>query len=414
MIYLILILLALGLPVPGLAEEGRPKRPPVPSVVLETATGSLSDVRGTTFLLLTTADRGGEVLTYDLATGELRRFNENGAAWGEPLELRDENNAVPQPILEFASRDGDVALIGGEGIYLFGPDGALEGHRRIFMPGGIAATQRGWALSLVDLPHPVHRGEYLARKEFGDEVPRVILLDDDLEILEKGLLADDPSVSTSAAAGRQLHLAGAADRLYAIEKANYRLFELDKRLDLRGTFRDPELTFESGRATEGREEDSEGDQNALVASAKAEIERRGQNVGGSASPPRAETADPVSASFDYVSVVEAAVWDESSKKLILLLASDVLDRDPMLDLLDPATGKVSRVRVRMPPGVRSEGALNQLAIGRRYLWIRARRGNQPTFRLRLSSLAETGLEIELPEHPSRAEESIKAAGAAQN
>ena len=80
-------------------------------------------------------------------------------------------------------------------------------------------------------------------------------------------------------------------------------------------------------------------------------------------------------------------WDPYSHQLILLLADGIAADHEALDLLDPTTGKVRRLLLRLPEGT-TRKQLSQLAVGHRYLWFRSHSGASPTFRLDRSALEQ--------------------------
>jgi hypothetical protein len=91
--------------------------------------------------------------------------------------------------------------------------------------------------------------------------------------------------------------------------------------------------------------------------------------------------------FTYQAVIRDVAWDARSRQLVLLLAPGVANDLGALDLLDPATGTVRRLLLRLPEGA-SRVELSQLAIGFRYLWLRGHPGDGPTLRLDREALAQ--------------------------
>jgi hypothetical protein len=383
----------LTLLVAGLVAAGDPVSAP-PLVTIEKAPKELGEVQASGDLLLTTDPRGKEVWLFDQAEQTVSRFNERGVAWGEPVRLTVDGLGSPPRVSRFATDGGSLAFVGGEGIYVFTLDGRSHLHERIFQPGDIIGGKGfTWLVSLTNLPHPVEPGRYLARKRFGDEVPRLILISgSDLEIRDSGLFESE-QISGSAGAGRRLRLARAGDRFYAAEYANYRIFELDRRLKVRAEFRDPELTFEEGRPETGSDLEAPG---GLAPEAVAEaMGDLGQDV---SRPQGSEDQRPKPLSMRVAAepVIRDVAWESDSQRLLILLDPETeaahLYR---LDALDPLTGVVQRTRIALPEG-HGDVSLTQMSAGQGYLWFRGYKGSTPTFRLDKLKLA-AGQEVELPE-----------------
>jgi len=356
-----------------------PARPKLSAATLRLAPGELGGARSKGTLFILTDAKGKEVLLFDSATSELSSFLETGAVWGKPVRLRERNGKPFSPQAFRVGIDGDqIAFAWPEGVELFKREtGELDAEDKTLdyaadveaMPGG------DWVVDRTRPPIPqLERADH---ERFGGITPRLVVVDDKLEVARYGLAADSGR-TPNASAARTLRLAASGDRLYAAELANYRVYEFDRRLKLRATYVDPKLQLEKGV---GAPPDIEI-QKHFLAEAHQIIDRTGKD----ASKPAAG-GDVESTFFTFQTAIEDIAWDARSHHLVLLLAQGIMNDVGALDLLDPATGEVRRLLLRFPEGA-PHVELSQLAVGYRYLWLRSHPGNGPTFRLDRDVLAQ--------------------------
>lgn len=345
------------------------------TITLEPAPGDLGELRSDGFLNLT-AD-GKDIYLFDSDVGEVRVFREaSGAAWGKAIRL---NGTPSAPALDLAADSGQIALTySAEGLYVYGLDGALEGRSELFFTTGVERGKGGWIVSLINLPHP--RGGFVGRDQFGEDVPRVVTLDSDLEPWHSGLAMDKTeAITASVAAGRQLRLAAAGEQIYAAEAGNYRIYELSKRLELRSTMSDPELF---------REASEDGGSLDIVRSDAERFDAtKGKEVGGGESGPPATTAT----AFTFGRVIRDIAWLSEQSALLVLVEAGIDGDRSALDLLDPLTGKGRRYTLRGG----TESPLQQVDVGHRYVWVRSKRGGETSYRIDKLDLVEGGREVEL-------------------
>lgn len=358
---------------------------PLTWVTASVAPGRLGQLTGTGLSLIATTSEGRELMVFDSATWEIRRFLETGAQWGDSTHLDAGWGTKPQVFALAVADDGDIALLGGEGIEVFDSDGASRARRPILWPSDVVTSERGWLVSLMNVPHPSGTG-YLGRKEFGEEVPALLRLDADLEFDASGLVLEGGMTDPDVAAGVRLQVAAATDRVYTMEISNYRIQELGFDLEPRSSYSDPELFFAQAR----RPDHPNHEKVEREAAASMAV---GIDLAGSGKPPK----PPVSGAFTTRVVVQDLAWEDSLDRLVILLDRGVGSSGAALDLLDPATGAVQRIGVRLPENVKLESPLSQLAIGRRYAWLRSRTGTDPLLRISRQDLALARPAFELPE-----------------
>ncbi len=349
------------------------------AATLEIAPGELGEARSKGSLFVLTDAKGKEVLLFDSATGELRSYLETGAAWGKPVRLVETDGEPFAPQAFRVQLDGDqVAFAWPLGVALFKREtGELAAEDRSLdyaadveaMPGG------GWVIDRTRPPIPAL--ERVDHERFGGVTPRLVVVDDKLKVSRYGLAAESGR-TPNASAARTLRLAAGGNRLYAVELANYKVYELDRRLKLLATFVEPSLQLEKGV---GASPDIEI-QRHFRAETRQIVDRAGKDAGRPASGGEVE-----STLFTYQAVIRDVAWDARSGQLLLLVVPGVANELGALDLLDPATGKVRRLLLRLPQGA-SRVELSQLAIGFRYLWLRGHPGDGPTLRLDREALAE--------------------------
>jgi hypothetical protein len=364
----------------GTSETARPPaRPRLVTATLERAPGDLGGVRSKGTLFILTDAKGKEVLLFDSATSELASYLETGAIWGKPVRLRERNGEPFSPQAFRVEVNGSqIAFAWPLGVALFEREtGELAAEDRTLdyaadieaMPGG------NWVVDRTRPPIPaLERADH---ERFGGITPRLVVVDDKLEVSRYGLAA--PSGRTAnASAAQTLRLAASGDRLYAAELANYKVYELDRRLKLRSTYVEPSMQLEKGV---GVPPDGEG-QKRFLAQARQLIDRTGKDASKPAS-----GGEVKSEFFSYQAVVKDIAWDARSHELVMLLARGIANDVGALDLLDPTTGKVRRLLLRFPEDA-PHVELSQLAVGHRYLWLRSHPGEGPTFRLDRETLTQ--------------------------
>jgi len=337
------------------------------ALTLEVAPRDLRALSSADDLLITAS--GQEVILFDAASLEVHRFLESGSSWGKAKKL----SAQEQPAPRFSRLDasgGTLSFSGHRGVFLYTDKGVPKGQMDIFQPGDIAQiSTREWAVSLTNLPHPAKPGAFIGRRQFGKEIPRVIVLDRNLEVTEKGMIVEDSLLSGSAAVGQTLRLAWSGQHLYAAELASYRIYQLDRDLETQTIFNDPELAFKEQEHIEATPEEDE---------AMAEAQ---QDLGADASRPKkaGPKAKGKRLTARYTPVIRDITWDDSGKRLLILIDAAALAERPAVDLLDPSTGESRRVELRLPKGAKPV-TLTQIATTRRFVWLRGYAGTSPTFR----------------------------------
>jgi hypothetical protein len=346
---------------------------------LQIAPGELGSARSGGSLFVLTDAKGKEVLLFDSATGELTSYLETGEGWGKPTRLVEHNGEPFAPQAFRVQVDGDqVAFAWPLGVALFKREtGELTAEDRSLdyaadveaMPGG------GWVVDRTRPPIPAL--ERVDHERFGGVTPRLVVVDDKLKVSRYGLAAESGR-TPNASAARTLRLAASDNRLYAVELANYKVYEFDRRLKQLATFIEPKLQLEKGV---GATPDIEI-QRHFRAEAQQVIDRAGKDAGRPAS-----GGEVQSTFFTYQAVVRDIAWDARARQLVLLIAPGITNDLGALDLLDPATGEVRRLLLRLPESA-SRVELSQLAIGFRYLWLRGHPGDGPTLRLDRETLAQ--------------------------
>jgi hypothetical protein len=363
----------------------------------------LGELRSTGITVLETVDAKRMLVVYDNATGELLRFLETGASWGRPVLLRDAGGGgltVPAPRL--AMRDGEALVSGVRRLVRLDAKGGPRASAQDLVSSPlmrvrdvVALGPDAWVVSLTHLKvDGLPPDAYSQEDLFGDErLPRVAVLDDDLEVSTVGLGAEARgTISSSASAGRALSMATDGQQVYAAELANYRVLVLDRELELVQIWEDPRLLLEdlgsaagSGEEQEGEAADEEPDEATAEQRIRDEVEAtlaerperdltrpgRGRATGGGSV-----------GALAYQPVIRDMVWDPVEDRLVLLLDPAVDGSAWMLDLLDPDTGSIRRWRVAPPLG--DDGQPLQyltLAVTRRYLWLGASVGSVRAYRI---------------------------------
>jgi hypothetical protein len=375
------------------ASPPAPALRPLPAALVELAPGELGDARSKSRLVLAASPSGKIIYLLD-DSGKLTAYLESGAGAGEAVALQAEGFSISDKPFWFAVSASEVAVATPVDVNVFKLDGTWKAQKRaLFMAGSIAALPSGdWGLGLLQSPQGPHfspgeevsapdaQGRYSVKRASPDSPrPRVISLDGlRLDVSESGLLARKDERSLSQAAGRSLSVVAAGRRVYAVELANYKIYELDGRLKLRSTLADPHRQFDKGLPGLVGEKERAASEAKIRAEATALLDRAGRDA-THASPP-ATKAEAIS--FDYTKVVLAAGFDPHTGRLILLLDQGVAAAGYALDLVEPATGEVSRLALRLPEAeAASPAPIGQLVVGSRYLWFRGRPGQSRTLRL---------------------------------
>jgi hypothetical protein len=359
-----------------------------PAVVLEPAPRDLGALRTEGFLLLQAHPGGGEILLLDDRDGKLYRFGETGHQRGDPLLLRTASGETLPDVIGFAAGGSQLAIATPFKTLLYTEDGRYVAEKPLVFPADITAKKVGsWVLSLGATPRS-ESNEFFGRGEFTGLPPRLIELGTKLKLGRTGLPMKeaDRAISGSRALGRNLSVAWSGDHLYAAELANYTVYELGSSLQLRATFRDPELALES-------------DGGARQAS---RLERNARHTldhlpGDAAKPDGTPAKKPrTSAASNQQNVIRDIAWHSASNRLAILIQRDVLDTGPVLDLLDPQTGEVERFYLKVPDGLEGQQPISQIAVGDSYVWLRAHSGSQQTWRVSHALLVD-GERLKIPE-----------------
>ncbi len=350
---------------------------------LEAAPGELGQARAAGMLLLQAS--GHEVQLLDARAATLRRYAENGKERGTAITLRGEGGTKPTGSLSFATSGDRILLRSPTQLTLTDDDGGFLAQEHLLFAGDLVAKKgSSWLVSLASGPRG---GLFAGHDRFGSPAPQLVEFHGKLKTGRVGLpVGEDETISENQAVARSLHLAWAKDRLYAAELARYRIYELGSDLELRATYRDPEL----------EREENDAEVEGLVASLESEGRKRMDRQSSDATRGAAPAAKPTAVAFSYKPVIRDIAWVESSGKLIVLLQRGTVTSRPVLDLLDPASGEIERFILSFPSGQAGTQPLTQLAVGKRFLWLRAHPGEQPTWRIERSAL-QGGQRLTLPE-----------------
>ena len=181
--------------------------------ILQIAPGELGSARSKGTLFVLTDAKGKEVLLFDSATSALASYLETGEAWGKPVRLRERNGEPFSPqAFRIGVGGGQIAFAWPLGVALFKREtGELDAEDKTLdyaadveaMPGG------GWVVDRTRPPIPqLERADH---ERFGGVTPRLVVVDDKLEVSRYGLAAE--SVRTAnASAARTLRLAASGER----------------------------------------------------------------------------------------------------------------------------------------------------------------------------------------------------------
>jgi hypothetical protein len=355
---------------------------------LEVAPGELGVTRSEKGLLLATGAKGREVYLFDKGTGQLRAYLESGDLWRKAVTLRDlRGQPFRSPCFRMDAEAGLIAFSCSDSVALFKPDGSLACQSRsFFLTSDVTALPTGeWGVGLLQVPEG--NGKFMGTKEQGPSAPRLVAINRKLEVVGGGMPVGEEGRSPNQAAARSLMLTASKQRVFAAELANYRIYELDRRLKLRATFKEPKLQLEDGRpqtAIQLRHAEQK-DKKLRDAMAKS-LEGRGKN----AAKAPAEKPAMEGGSLNYAGVIQDIAWDAVSSRLAILLSRNASEgKSGAIDFLDPMTGEVERVLLRLPEGVPQAAEVSQISIGRRFIWLRAHKGHAPTLRLDRLALEQT-------------------------
>lgn len=344
---------------------------------LELAPRDLGDAHANGPLLLGASPDGKTVYLLNTRSGELSSYRETGKMDEKPATLHTDSFSWDGRPCWFSVSNREVAIATPLELALFKLDGSLESLKQEHLEAtSIAQLPNGdWGVGLIQDPAGRGPAHFSPSGKKDGPRPRVASFDGKLEVSNYGLLVEKDDFGRNEAAARALLLAAAPpERIYAVEVANYTVYELDRRLKLRGTLRQPKVQLEKGSG--GHEDISI--KASREAQMKAELEtvigRIGQDPARPTTRPKVE-----SETFTYRVAIHAAAWDRREGKLLLLLDRGVVAPDYALDILDPTTGQVRRLLLGSPGG--SDAHLSQIVAGDRYLWFRGRLGNLPTLRL---------------------------------
>lgn len=277
-------------------------------------------------------------------------------------------------------------------------NGTAEAHsRKLPFSADVEHTSFGWLVGLQNMPPPPafreDIGKIFGRKTFGDDIPRLVLLDDDLEIRRAGLYEKELPESGSIGTARRLKVAWDGYWLYAAELGNHQIFALDKDFELQATYRDPELFLEEGINAVDKKDVEETEQRY-----RDQVERQGKDLVPPRRARREESDDPAASAsvFNYQAVILDITWDHGDNRLLLLIAAGITENSQTLDILDPTTGDVRRVSLRFPAGSETT-TFSQVIAGHDYLWFRSLSGEHPPYRLDRTQLFEKGERLVVPE-----------------
>jgi len=377
-LWLCLVLVASS---PGVGDT-----PPGP-VPLEPAPGALGEATYDGPVVL--AAEPGESMLYLLESerGRVHRFRENGHAWGKSVDLRDERGQLLRSRLPaLAVQKGRLLVTGVHTTALYKVNGdRLSLSRALpFAVDAVGLGGRGWLVALAQLTpgfRPSGGTEPLLDPE---ERARVVAIDQDLDLMASALELEEETPSRLAAA-RTLKLAFDGSSVWAVELANYRLFRLSEGLELEETVEEPELFLEEAdrKLSEEQGEDAETpEEGSELPPAMARFtEKRPTDL---ATGEKTEVEPTV---FRYRPVVRDVAWDPVAGKLVLLLAAGAAEPGPALDVLDPTTQDICRLRLGFPSG-HEPRAMVQLAVTEGFIWVRNLNGQTPTYRLHRADLAQ--------------------------
>lgn len=377
--------LALLLALPASARE-----PELPRLTAEVAPGELGEVEGKDVLIA--ADGSGrEIFVYFPENTSIQRYTEKGRTWGDPIPLRVDALRHPITFIRMDAGGGRLALSGHAGLALFSArDGSLLAQHRVFQVGDVALLPNGdYAAALTNLPHPARQGSFVGRRSFADEVPRVVVYDGDGAISQKGLFeGSEGNADPSRAMARALRLSWGGDSLWAGEVGNYRVIELDRKLEQLDQVHDPEWDYQAIVAEDDTVPATEDrDSSATVPS--DEVTKRVRSPGRDLARQKKPSA-PSRIAIEYDPIVVDLDWGPKPGQVYWLLDRESFRGSYSIDRLDPTTGEVRRTALEMPGGF--EGSPSQITVGARYVWLRGYGQDSPVLRVDRSLLDEGALQ----------------------
>jgi hypothetical protein len=342
----------------------------------EVAERDLSDVTGKD-ALIATGDNGKTLYVFTPEDESIRAYSENGDRWGDPVPLTYFDSPKLPTLSRMDVGDDRVVFAGSEGVFVFDLDGRQVAAARLFRPtDAVFLSQGAWVVGLCNLPHPAGGDRFFARGSFGDEVPRLVVYDDDFEVEATGLLEEGGPGSPNRAVARQLRLAAAGDRIYAAEIASYRLFELSKNLKIRDVVEDEDLLFVDKPSSEG----------AAVEGLEApELDSFGKDL--ATGDPRPEPRKPGGVVVNVQRVIADVAWAKFPSRLYLLLERSDAGELHGVDQIDFLAGEARRSQIHLPDGY-ADLKLKQIAVGRRHVWLRGYPEDTPLFRVDRSVLEQ--------------------------
>lgn len=355
-------------------------------VRLEPAPGALGEAMYEGPVIL--AAEPGESTLYLLESerGRVHRFREDGHGWGKPIELRDERGQLLRPRLPAMAVHKGRLLVSGvhtTALYKVNGDRLALSRALPFAVDTVALGARGWLVALAQLAPSFKLSGGADPLLDPEERARLVAIDQDLDLMA-GALALEEDVPSRLAAARALKLAFDGSNVWAAELANYRLFRLSEGLELEETVEEPELFEEEGeeklseREGEGADTPEEGTELPPTMARFADERPTDLTTGEKV------VVEPTV--FRYRPVIRDVAWDPVAGRLVLLLAAGGAEPGPALDLLDPTTHEICRVRLGFHNG-RQPRVLVQLAVTESFIWLRNLNGQSLTYRLHRADLA---------------------------
>lgn len=348
----------------------------VPTVQAEVAPGPLGSKRSKGQLALAAA--GKFVYLYDGTASSLSGYAESGQPSGDPVKLEMAEFSPGGKPLWLGVGGSQVGVGTPSEIALFNLDGSRAGYRAIFGLSSLTALKNG-DLAAGVLQLPGWAPSYSDSKDPEEPRPRVVSFTDKLEQESAGLRTDRKYTMNQGAARAVIVVSAPPHHVYAVEAANYRIYELENDLKLHSTLSLPKIQLENGGVDKSAQQSIAAREKKAQEEAAQAVANQTATIGPAPSAPQFE-----SESFSYQLAVLAAGWDSSNGRLLILLDRGVAGPSLALDVVDPAEGRVSRLLLHLPGG--SEAVPAQLAVGHDFVWIRSRLGSEATFRIPKESL----------------------------
>ncbi len=376
-----LSVLAAGGAASGWVGAGGPAPVSVPSAVAELAPGELGKARGRGKLALAAFRKS--VYLLDNSTGELTEYRENGKAAGDPVTLARTELSFRDKPLWLAVGGSQVGVATLVDVAVFDLDGSPVAYRQVFGVSSFARLANGeWGLGLSQGP-----GFWpdFSRSQSDGPRARVVSLGSKLELSHSGLLTLRDYSRNQGAARSLILVSAPPTRAYAVEIANYRIYELTPRLKLLATLIDPKLLLEGG-GTGAAAEQEQAQRDTQVKKDVRRITGDGKGVTIAPAPPAATNLSVET--FVYRHAVLAAGWDDRAGRLVLLLNRGIVGPEYTLDSVDPVSGDVYRLSLRIPEAPEAK-TLSQLAVSEGYVWLRTKPGDQPIWRVDREALVRS-------------------------